>query len=102
MKSSTVVLVALIAGFSANLLADTTYTVPDLPVGDTDTLSIALDPANGAVDGVAGASVGWGFSVTWTSTDGDWISFDTTSLGSLAQSETNPALLATPYADFIG
>src|SRR5580658_2848919 len=87
----------LIAGFAAcgNLMADTTFTVPDLPNGDTDTLSIVLDPVNGAVDGVAGASVGWGFTVTWTSTDGDWISFTSSSIGSVAQAETNPALQAS-------
>jgi hypothetical protein len=100
---TTCVFATLISGFSAcgNLMANTIYTVPDLPAGDTDTLSIQLDPVNGAVDGVAGASVGWGFTVNWTSTDGDWISFTSTSLGSLAQIETNPALQAS-YTDFIG
>jgi hypothetical protein len=53
------------------------------------------------VDGLAGASVGWGFTVTWTSTSGDWISFTSTRALSLAQAETNPSLLAS-YTDFIG
>ena len=99
---ATFICTALIACFAAcaNLMADTFY-VPDLPPGDTDALSIALNPANGAGDGVAGASVGWGFTVTWTSTNGDWISFTSSSLGSVAQGETNPMLLAS-YSDFIG
>jgi hypothetical protein len=62
-----------------------------------------LDPVDGAVDGLAGATVGWGFTVVWTSTEGDWISFTSTSLGSVAQGETNPSLLAPGgYMDFIG
>jgi hypothetical protein len=83
-----------------NLMADT-VTLSGLPGGDVDTLSIALDPLNGAVDGIAGSSVGWGFTVDWTSTDADWISFTGSSLGSLDQNETNPSLLAS-YTDFIG
>jgi hypothetical protein len=62
-----------------------------------------LIPANGAVDGVAGATVGWGFTVNWTSTNGDWISFYQSSLGSTAQAESNPGLLEPGgYTDFIG
>ncbi len=72
-------------------------TLTDLPNGDTDTLSIQLDPLDGALTGVAGESVGWGFTVTWSSSDGDWISFTGSSVGS----ETNPELLAM-YTDFIG
>src|SRR5579863_1871469 len=94
---------ALIAGSGAggNLSADT---ITGLPEGDTDTISIALDPLSGAVDGVAGATVGWGFMVNWTSTNGDWVSFTGSSLGSVAQGETNPSLLAcvSCYTDFIG
>ena len=94
--------VTLITGVltGASLLAGT-VTLPDLPSGDADTISIQLDPLNGAVGGAAGASVGWGFSVNWTSTDNDWISFTGSSLGSVAQDETNPTLLAG-YTDFIG
>jgi len=94
---------ALIAGLatSGRLRADT---ITGLPEGDTDTISIALDPLSGAVDGVAGATVGWGFMVNWTSTNGDWVSFTGSSLGSVAQGETNPGLLAcvSCYTDFIG
>jgi hypothetical protein len=82
-----------------NLIADT-ITLADLPSGDTDTISIQLSPADGAVDGLAGASVGWGFSVNWTSTDGDWVLFTGSSLGSVAQGETNPSLLEY-YSDFL-
>jgi hypothetical protein len=92
------VISGLIAG--SNLMAGT-ITLADLPTGDTDTISIQLIPLNGAVDGVAGASVGWGFAVTWTSTQGDWVSFTNTFLGSVAQDETNPGLLAS-YTDFVG
>ncbi len=96
-------LAAFVAGFLAcgNLTADV-LTIADLPnSNDVDTLSILLSPVNGAVDGVAGATVGWGFTVNWTSTNGDWLSFTGSSLGSLAQNETNPGLLAS-YSDFIG
>jgi len=82
-------------------LAADAFVLPDLPGGDTDTIFIQLDPVNGAVDGVAGASVGWGFTVDWTSTEGDWVSFTGSSLGSLDQGETNPDLLAS-YTDLIG
>jgi hypothetical protein len=78
-----------------------TVTLPDLPRGDTDTIFIQLDPVNGAVDGLAGATVGWGFTVDWTSTFGDWVSFSGSSLGSVAQPETNPSL-SESYTDFIG
>lgn len=84
-------------------LGAATITLPGLPGGDTDTVSIQLSPLNGAVDGVSGSKVGWGFTVNWTSTDGDWISFTGSSLGSPAQGETNPSLLGlSGYADFIG
>jgi hypothetical protein len=95
---------AWITGFLAcGSLMSTTLTLTDLPAGDTDTLSIQLDSSGGAVHGVIGATVGWGFTVVWTSTEGDWISFTSTSLGSVAQGETNPSLLAPGgYTDFIG
>jgi hypothetical protein len=73
----------------ANLMADT------LPAGDS--LSISLDPLSGAVSGQPGSAVGWGFEVDWTSTNGDWISFTGSSVGS----ESNPSIL-TIYNDFIG
>ncbi len=92
----------LISGLVAcgNLRAST-ITLADIPSGDTDTISIQLMPLDGALDGVAGASLGWGFTVNWTSTQGDWASFTSTSLGSVAQGETNPGLLGS-YTDFIG
>jgi hypothetical protein len=94
--------VVSIAGFMAcGNLAASTITLTGLPNGDTDTLSIQLNPLDGAVDGLAGATVGWGFSVDWTSTAGDWISFTGSSLGSIDQVETNPDLVQA-YLDFIG
>ena len=91
----------LIAGFIAcgNLTAST-ITLADLPSGDTDTFSLTLNPLSGAVAGYLGATVGWGFTVTFTSTDDDWISFFASSLSSIDQAETNPDLLAS-YSDFI-
>jgi hypothetical protein len=103
MKTITTFVATLISGIvlvCGNLAADT-ITITDLPAGDTDTLSIQLDPVNGALTGAAGGTVGWGFTVDWTSTDGDWISFTGSSLGSVAQGETNPGLNET-YTDFIG
>jgi hypothetical protein len=93
----------LMTGFLAcgNLMANSIYTVPDLPQGDIDTVSIQLNPSNGALAGAAGATVGWGFTVNWTSTDGDWIVFTGSSLGSPDEAESNPSLLAL-YTDFIG
>src|SRR6516162_4105640 len=73
----------------ANLMADT------LPAGDS--LSIRLDPLSGALSGQPGSTVGWGFEVDWTSTNGDWISFTGSSVGS----ESNPSIL-TIYNDFMG
>jgi hypothetical protein len=50
---------------------------------------------------VAGATVGWGFTVDWTSTDGDWISFTGSDIST--QPEEDPGLLGSNgYADFIG
>ncbi len=103
MKTITTFVATLISGIvlvCGNLAAGT-VTIPDLPAGDTDTLSIQLDPVNGALIGAAGGTVGWGFTVNWTSTDGDWISFTGSSLGSVAQGETNPGLNES-YTDFIG
>ena len=82
-------------------LMATPITVPGLPQGDIDTLSILLNPASGAVAGVPGSTVGWGFTVNWTSTNGDWAVFTGSSLGSPDEAESNPALL-TLYTDFIG
>ena len=80
-----------------------TVTLEGLPAGDTDTLFIQLNPTDGAIHGTPGAVVGWGFSVNWTSTNGDWISFTGSSLGSLGQGESNSSLLGPGgYTDFIG
>jgi hypothetical protein len=82
-------------------LAASQITLAGLPSGDTDTISIQLDPVDGAVHGLAGASVGWGFKVDWASTGANWISFTGSTLGSVTQPETNPALEAA-YTDYIG
>src|SRR6185437_10990298 len=86
---------------SCGLIRADIVTVPDLPQGDIDTLSITLTPADGALGGAPGDSVGWGFTVDWTSTNGDYLSFISSSIGSLDQGETNPSLLGS-YTDFIG
>jgi hypothetical protein len=70
--------------------------------GETDSLSIALNPVNGAIHGAAGSTVGWGFTVNWGAT-ANYISFTGSSLGSVASggNESNNSLLAG-YTDFIG
>lgn len=94
----------LLGGLLASCVAFAgSMTLDGLPAGDTDTISIQLSPLNGAIDGAPGTTVGWGFDVNWTSTNGDWVTFTGSSLGSLAQGETNPGLLAPGgYTDFIG
>lgn len=84
---------ALIAGLAActNLAAST------LPAGDS--LSIQFDSPNGAVHGPPGATVGWGFIITWTSAS-DWIAFTDSSLGSVDQGESNSSLLSL-YTDYL-
>ncbi len=72
-----------------------------LPTGDS--LSIELDPVNGAVHGPLGATVGWGFTVTWSSVDGHWLYFTGSGIGSVAPGgfESNPSVLQL-YTDNIG
>ena len=97
MKTLTTLLFAtLISGCLScgSLMADAII-LPDLP--DTDTISISLNPLDGDVAGTAGSTVGWGFTVNWSSQNGDLVTFVTTSI----QSETNPALMAG-YTDYIG
>jgi hypothetical protein len=65
-----------------------------------DTISLTLDPANGALTGSAGSTVGWGFTVT--NTTGDWL-FITASdfcLGAV-NSPCTPNAIGT-YTDFAG
>jgi hypothetical protein len=100
---SLVLLSILAAGFSGSLFADIVR-IANLPdPTDIDTISIQLRPLNGSVSGEPGATIGWGFTVNWTSTNNDWISFTGSSLGSVATGggETNPALNAH-YVDYIG
>ena len=68
--------------------------------GERDTLSIVLDPPNGAVSGLANSRIGWGFTVDWTATN-NFISFTGSSLGSVLSGETNNSFLGI-YNDFIG
>lgn len=84
-----------------SLLGDSISYTP-VPGGETDTLSITLNPLNGAIDETAGATPGWGFTVNWVATD-NYISFTGSSLGSIAAdgNESNESLLAG-YTDFIG
>jgi hypothetical protein len=89
------IFMALIAG-----LAACTNLAASVAIGD-DWLSIQLDPLNGAVHGPPGATVGWGFTITWYSTS-DWIAFTGSSLGSvdLGGTESNPSLLSL-YTDYL-
>ena len=71
--------------------------------GRHDSLQITLDPADGALHGLAGSTVGWGFTAVWTSDSGDWVTFNSSSLGSPDAPQTNPSILAAGgYADYIG
>jgi hypothetical protein len=93
---------AFIAGFLAcgSLMAGTmtpNSANADLPDGDTDQISIQLNPLNGALDGTAGATVGWGFTVGWAPTDGDWLVFTGSSLDSPDEAESNPGILEQCY-----
>jgi hypothetical protein len=58
------------------------------------TITVALDPVGGSVTGAPGATVGWGFTLTNSSTS--WISVTSSAL----TFETNPSIGA--YTDFIG
>ncbi len=92
-------LALLVAGglTCGSLMADSV-----LPSGDT--LQIVFDPVTGALDGVPGATVGWGFAITWTSNNNDWVSFTSSSIGG----ETNPSVLnqthgaSGPLQDYLG
>lgn len=97
-KLKTCIFAVLIGGLfaCANLTAGT-MTLGDLTGGETDTISITLDPFSGSVDGAAGSTVGWGFTVLWTSTSNDWITFTSSNLAG----DTNPDLSAG-YTDYIG
>ncbi len=87
-------------GFAAGNLSAGPLFTSQIVGGETDTLSIVLDPPNGAVSGVAGSTAGWGFTVDWTAA-GNFISFTGSSLGSVLSGETNNSFLAA-YTDFIG
>lgn len=67
---------------------------------ETNEITISLRPANGAVTGLAGQAVGWGFEVNWVGTN-NWLSFTGSGLGSLLAPQTNPSFLAS-YTDNIG
>jgi predicted amidohydrolase YtcJ len=84
-----------------SLFGDTILLTPS-PGGETDSLSIVLDPVNRAIHGTAGSTVGWGFTVNW-SASANYISFTGSSLGSVAAggNESNNSILAS-YTDFIG
>lgn len=65
---------------------------------ETDTLSITLLPLNGAVDGVAGATVGWGYTVDWEATNNQ-LYLTSTSVGS---ESNNSIMVFGSYTDFTG
>jgi hypothetical protein len=54
----------LIAGLMLGLAACANLAAGSLPAGDS--LFMQLNPLNGAVNGLPGATVGWGFTVNWT------------------------------------
>ena len=59
-----------------------------------DTISLDLDPLGGSISGAPGSTIGWGFTLTNSSTS--WISVTSSAL----TFETNPLLGS--YVDFIG
>ncbi|MGA2812172.1 MAG: PEP-CTERM sorting domain-containing protein [Candidatus Acidiferrum sp.] len=64
-----------------------------------DAFSFALDPANGAVEGPAGSTVGWGFTLTSTSADFAVITGSDFCVGAVSSPCSNT--LGT-YTDFTG
>lgn len=58
-------------------------------------VTITFNPVSGAVDGVPGSLVGWGFTI-YNESSTDWVSFS----GSALVDETNPALGS--YMDLLG
>jgi hypothetical protein len=60
-----------------------------------DTISIGLLPSNGQVHGPAGSTIGWGFTLSWSSNSGDWVRVENSSL-------SNPSVNNAGYFDIIG
>lgn len=67
-----------------------------VPAARLDTVTVTLTPDSGPLTGARGATVGWGFSVTWQSNAGDKLACT----GSRLLGE--PSALSTGYKDYIG
>jgi hypothetical protein len=69
-----------------------------------DDLTIQVYPAGGTVTASPDGYTGWGFTVTWISSNDHWIQFTGSTLGSVAPggSESNSSLHQEPLIDFIG
>lgn len=94
-------LVALVTTASAQSVSTTLdglpyYLASGVPAARVDTLSITLTPDSGPTHGARGATVGWGFSLTWQSNAGDKIAFT----GSRLLGDTSA--VTTGYKDYIG
>lgn len=64
-----------------------------------DTLAVELAPVSGAISGAAGATVGWGFTATWTPLYDPtyWATITNVSL----VSQTNPAGVYDTFTDYV-
>lgn len=67
-----------------------------VPAARLDTVTVTLTPDSGPLTGARGATVGWGFSVTWQSNAGDKLACT----GSRLLGEASA--LSTGYRDYIG
>lgn len=94
--SAAALLCGLLLNGTASLASAETFTFGS----ESNTLTISLNPANGAVSGQAGDTVGWGFTVNWGATN-NWLSFTGSSLGSLSAPQTNSSFMVS-YTDNIG
>ena len=94
---------ALFSGIAASAQT-TTVTVPGLPDFDPgsgltqriSTVTITLNPADGAVTGAAGTPVTWGFNLSWASNAGDYVVFTSSSLNGDASN------VSAGYTDLLG
>jgi len=69
---------------------------PDGPAARIDALTVVLRPLDGTVTGQRGASVGWGFDLSWASNAGDSIAITSTSLTG------DYSVFSASYRDLLG
>ena len=95
-KTKTLLMTALLGCLAGGGLNAATMTLT--AGGETDTLSLSLIPLSGARDGVAGAIVGWGYTLDWEAAH-NLLFLSSSSVGS----ETNSSIMMpNSYIDFTG